>query len=46
MPKLEPKEGGKEDNAAAKGSKEDAFKEVSLKESLSLKGYFNNKITI
>jgi len=46
MPKLEPKEGGKEDNAAARGSKKNAPKEVSPKESLSLKGYSNNKITI
>jgi len=46
MPKLEPKEGGKEDNAAAKGSKEDAPKKVSLRKSLSLEGYSNNKITI
>jgi len=46
MPKLKPKEGGKENNATTKSSKKDAFKEVSLKEFLSLKGYFNNKITI
>jgi len=46
MPKLEPKERGKENNATTKGSKEDALKKVSLKEFLSLKGYFNNKITI
>ena len=46
MPKLKPKEGGKEDNAAARGSKENAPKEVSPKKSLSLEGYSNNKITI
>jgi len=46
MPKLKPKEGGKEDNATTKSSKKNTFKEVSFKESLSLKGYFNKKITI
>jgi len=46
MPKLEPKEGSKKDNATTKSSKKDAFKKVFFKKSLSLKGYFNNKITI
>jgi hypothetical protein len=39
-----PKSKGK-GNAAAKGSKEDAPKEISSKEPLSLENSFNNKIT-
>ena len=46
IPKLEPKEGGKENNTTTRGSKENALKEVFPKKSLSLEGYFNNKITI
>jgi len=46
MPKLKSKEGGKENNATTRGSKEDALKKVSFKKSLSLESYFNNKITI
>jgi len=36
MPKLKPKEGGKENNATTKGSKKDAFKKVFPKKSLFL----------
>jgi hypothetical protein len=42
VPKLKTKEGGKKGNAAAKSSKENAFKEIFFKKSLSLKESFNN----
>jgi hypothetical protein len=42
IPKLETKEGSKENNATTKSSKEDTFKKIFFKKSLFLKESFNN----